>query len=93
MLSKYNFSHIYDLQNSSRTRFYKRYLFSIPQWSNSNNTIKKKKKKNDLKEESVLERFKNQLEHSNVKVKYCLKMTSSSYKKDAGAFKVLEFIL
>ena len=73
MIKKFNFTQVYDLQNSSRTRFYKRYLFSIPQWSNSNNTIKKKKKKNDLKEESVLERFKNQLEHSNVKVKYCLK--------------------
>ena len=72
MIKKFNFTQVYDLQNSSRTRFYKRYLFSIPQWSNSNNTIKKKKKKNDLKEESVLERFKNQFEHSNVKVKYCL---------------------
>ena len=50
MIKKFNFTQVYDLQNSSRTRFYKRYLFSIPQWSNSNNTIKKKKKKNDLKE-------------------------------------------
>ena len=29
MIKKYNFSYVYDLQNSSRTSFNRRYLFSI----------------------------------------------------------------
>ena len=71
MLSKYNFSHVYDLQNSARTYFYQRYLLNISNWSSSK-TISKNKKKISTSE-SVLERFNIQLENSNVKTKYCLK--------------------
>ena len=45
MLDKYNFSHVYDLQNSSRTSFYRKYLFSITNWSSAEITLKKIKKK------------------------------------------------
>ena len=30
LIKKFNFSFAYDLQNSSRTSFYKKYLFNIP---------------------------------------------------------------
>ena len=50
MLEKYNFSHIYDLQNSSRTSFYRKYLFKNSIWSSTETTLKKgeKKKEEDL---------------------------------------------
>ena len=45
MLSKYNFSHAYDLQNSSRTSFYRRYLLNISNWSSVKTTLLKVEKK------------------------------------------------
>ena len=73
MLSKYNFSHVYDLQNSSRTSFYRRYLLRISSWSSTETTLQKDEKKKDFEKESVLERFKIQLLNSNVKTNYSLK--------------------
>ena len=35
MIKKYNFSDVYDLQNSSRTSFYRKYLFKIKNWSST----------------------------------------------------------
>ena len=72
-IKKYNFSHVYDLQNSSRTTFYKKFLFKNPEWSSSENTLKPNEKKKDFDKDPVLERFKMQLENSNLKSKYCLK--------------------
>ena len=45
MISKYNFSHVFDLQNSSRTNFYRKYLFKINNWSSTETTLKKGTKK------------------------------------------------
>ena len=73
MLAKYNFSHVYDLQNSSRTSFYRKYLLRIPNWSSTETTLKKGEKKKDFDNVSVLERFKIQLDNSNVKTNYSLK--------------------
>ncbi len=44
MLKKYNFSHVYDLQNSSRTIFYQKYLLNVLQWSSTKTTLKKRNK-------------------------------------------------
>ena len=73
MIKKFNFSYVYDLQNSSRTSFYRRYLFNILNWSSAKTTLKRGTKKNDFDHESVLERFKFQLDNSNIKTKYSLK--------------------
>ena len=73
MLEKYNFSHIYDLQNSSRTSFYRKYLFKNSIWSSTETTLKKGEKKKDLDNESVLKRFNVQLINSNIKTKHTLK--------------------
>ena len=48
MLDKYSFSHVYDLQNSSRTSFYRKYLLRIPNWSSTETTLKKGEKKKIL---------------------------------------------
>ena len=69
MIAKYNFSFVYDLQNSSRTLFYKNFLFNIKNWNSA-----KLIKKNDINnEESVLKRFKIQLEASNIDSKNSLR--------------------
>ena len=73
MLSKYNFSHVYDLQNSSRSSFYRKYLLRSSNWSSTETTLKKGEKKKDFDNESVLERFKIQLDNSNIKTNYSLK--------------------
>jgi len=73
VIKKYNFSHVYDLQNSSRTNFYKNFLFKNLIWSNSNSALKPNESKKNFDKSPVLERFKIQLEKSNLKVKYCLR--------------------
>ena len=73
LINKFNFSHVYDLQNSSRTSFYRKYLLNISNWSSTETTLKKGEKKKDFDNESVLERFKIQLDNSSVQTKYTLK--------------------
>ena len=73
MLKKFKFTHVYDLQNSSRTSFYKRYLLSHSKWSSSETILKKNEKKKDFDKDPVLERFKIQLERSGIKTKFSLK--------------------
>ena len=73
LLSKFYFSHVYDLQNSSRTSFYRKYLLNISNWSSTKTAQKKGTKKSDFDKDPVLERLKFQLDNSNVKTKYCLK--------------------
>jgi len=70
---KFDFSYVYDLQNSPRTSFYRRFLLNITNWSSAETILKKGEKKGDFDNESVLERFKIQLEHSNVKTNNTLK--------------------
>tara|TARA_B100001123_G_scaffold367537_1_gene427889 strand:- start:1508 stop:2446 length:939 start_codon:yes stop_codon:yes gene_type:complete len=72
MLDKYDFSYVYDLQNSSRTSFYRKYLFKIRNWNCTETILRKNEKKKDFDKASVLERFKVQLEGSNIKTKYSL---------------------
>ena len=72
MIAKYSFSKAYDLQNSARTSFYKKYIFDISDWSSSETAREKGMKKNDLTHESVLERFKLQLDNSNIVTQYSL---------------------
>ena len=73
LLSKFNFSHVFDLQNSPRTSFYRKFLLNIANWSSTETILKKGEKKKDFDNESVLERFKIQLEQSNVKTNNTLK--------------------
>ena len=72
MLEKFNFSHVFDLQNSSRTSFYRKYLLKIPNWCSTETTLKKNQKKKDFDNESVLERFKIQLNNFNIHTNFSL---------------------
>ena len=73
LLRKFDFFYVYDLQNSSRTSFYRKFLLNITNWSSTETILKKGEKKKDFDNESVLERFKIQLEHSGVKINHTLK--------------------
>lgn len=73
LLSKFDFSHVYDLQNSSRTSFYRKFLLNISNWNSAETILRPGEKKKDFNNKSVLERFKIQLNSSNVKTNYTLK--------------------
>ena len=73
MIKKFNFTYVYDLQNSSRTSFYRKYLFNILNWNSAKTVLKKEVENSDFEKNSVLERFKLQLNNSNIKTKYSLK--------------------
>ena len=73
IFSKFKFEKVFDLQNSSRTSFYRKFILKIPDWSSTKTTLKKGEKKKDFDQESVLSRFKIQLENSDVLVQHCLK--------------------
>ena len=69
----YSFSKVFDLQNSSRTSFYKKILFPKANkdiWSSTETTLPEKTAKQDFDKDSVLERFDYQLKSSGVKTSY-----------------------
>ena len=70
IIKKYKFIKVFDLQNSSRTSFYKRILFPNANnsiWSSSESTLPTDKSKEEFDRNPVLDRFKHQLETSGVK--------------------------
>ena len=75
-LKKYKFSKVFDLQNSSRTNFYKNILFpkaGKEVWSSSITTLPSEKSKDEFDKKSVLERFNYQLSESNINTSNTLK--------------------
>ena len=75
-LKKYKFNKVFDLQNSSRTKFYKNILFPKANheiWSSSYSTLPIDTDKDKFDKKSVLERFDHQLRTSNLNTKNTLK--------------------
>ena len=75
-IKKLNIVKVYDLQNSSRTSFYKKILFpnsNLNKWSSSETTLPENKSKEEFDKISVLERFEHQLRTSGLKTKNTLK--------------------
>jgi len=74
-IKKLKISKVYDLQNSSRTSFYKKILFpssDVNIWSSSETTLPKDKTKEEFDKKSVLERFNHQLQASGLNVKHTM---------------------
>ena len=74
-IKKYSFLKIYDLQNSSRTSFYKRILFpkaTSNTWSSTETTLPEGKTKEDFDKDPVLERIVHQLKNSGIETKYTM---------------------
>ena len=68
LLLTYNFTHVFDLQNSSRTKFYQRFILDKAIWSSSNNSLEKGQKKKDFDKHPVLDRMVIQLQKSGIKI-------------------------
>ena len=49
----YNFSHVFDLQNSKRTSFYRKYLLKAAIWSSTETILKKGERKEDFDNDQV----------------------------------------
>ena len=74
-IKKYKFTKVYDLQNSSRTAFYKRILFpnvTKDTWSSTETTLPEGTTKEDFDKDSVLSRFDHQLKSSGINTSHTL---------------------
>ena len=69
-LGKYNFSKVFDLQNSSRTKFYKRFIIKNVEWSSSESSLEPGQKKKDFDQEPVLDRMEIQLKKSGIEIEF-----------------------
>ena len=68
-LSSYNFTQVFDLQNSNRTKFYSKYLINLAKWSSTETTLELGQLKSDFDKEPVLKRMEIQLKKSGIKTK------------------------
>ena len=89
-IKKHKFSKVFDLQNSSRTLFYKNIL--LPKathevWSSSYTTLPMKKSKNEFDKNSVLERLDHQLTISGLRTTNTLKPDFSWASTDISQIK------
>ena len=89
-IKKYKFSKVYDLQNSSRTAFYKRILFPKAlkdTWSSTETTLPEGTTKKDFDKDSVLSRFDHQLKSSGINTSHTLKPDFSWSSSDISQIK------
>ncbi|MDC0981955.1 glycosyltransferase family 9 protein [Candidatus Pelagibacter sp.] len=89
-IKKYNFSKVYDLQNSSRTAFYKRILFPNATkdiWSSTETTLPEGTTKDDFDKDSVLSRFDHQLKSSGISTNHTLSPDFSWSPSDISQIK------
>ncbi len=89
-IKKFNFSKIYDLQNSSRTAFYKKILFPKATkviWSSTETTLPEGTTKKDFDKDSVLLRFDHQLKSSGIKTNHTLSPDFSWSTSDISQIK------
>ena len=99
-LKKHNFSKVFDLQNSSRTNFYKNILFpkaGKDVWSSSLSTLPSDKNKEEFDKDSVLKRFDYQLKDSGLNTLNTLKpdfnWASTDISEIKNFYKLNKYIL
>jgi len=85
-LEKYNFTKIFDLQNSSRTKFYRRFILNNCEWSSTETILEKGQKKSDFDKEPVLDRMEIQLKKSNIPTQHIKKIDLSWAIEDLSRF-------
>ena len=86
LLEKYNFTKIFDLQNSSRTKFYRKFILNKCEWSSTETILEKGQKKSDFDKEPVLDRMEIQLKKSNIPTQYIKKIDLSWAIEDLSRF-------
>ena len=99
-LKKYKFTKVFDLQNSSRTNFYRSILFpkeGRETWSSSYTTLPLNNNKEEFDKISVLERLDYQLKESGLSTSHTLKpdfiWASTDISQIKGYYKLNEYIL
>ena len=99
-IKKLKISKVYDLQNSSRTSFYKKILFpssNFNTWSSSETTLPKDKTKEEFDKKSVLERFNHQLQTSEINTKHTMlpdfSWSCNDISKIKSEYKLEKYIL
>ena len=99
-IKKLKFVKVFDLQNSSRTSFYKKVLFpnsNCNSWSSSQTTLPSNTTKEEFDKLSVLERFDHQLKTSGLKTKHTLKpnfdWSCTDISKINSKFKLEKYII
>ena len=66
-LARYEFSKIFDLQNSNRTKFYKKFILDKSiEWSSTETSLEPGQKKSDFDKDPVLDRIESQLKKSGI---------------------------
>ena len=86
LLSKYNFTKVIDLQNSRRTKFYKRFILTKAEWFSSETSLEKGQTKKDFDNYPVLDRMEVQLKKSLIPTKYVKKIDLNWAKEDLSRF-------
>ncbi len=69
LFTQYKFERVFDLQNSYRTEFYRKYL-SSSEWISSRTILRLNETKEDFDKKSILERFKIQLSRAKIDTKF-----------------------
>ena len=98
-LAKYDFSKVFDLQNSSRTRFYKRFIIKDVEWSSTETTLEPGQNKRDFDQDPVLDRLELQIKKSgieteftkNIDLSWAVENTSNLVKKYTNREYILLF--
>jgi ADP-heptose:LPS heptosyltransferase len=89
-IKKYNFTKVFDLQNSSRTSFYKNILFPKADktiWCSTETTLPEGTTKKDFDKDSVLSRFDHQLKSSGINTNHTMKPNFSWSAVDVSDIK------
>ena len=99
-IKKKKFTKVYDLQNSSRTSFYKKILFpnaNLNIWCSSETTLPNDKTKEEFDKNPVLERFNHQLKFSGIETKHTMRPDFSwscvDIEKIMNEYKLSNYIL
>ncbi len=85
LLLKYSFSKVIDLQNSSRTNFYRKFILKKSEWNSSLDTLEPGQTKKDFDNYPVLDRMELQLKKINISTKYIKDIDLNWAKEDLSS--------
>ena len=69
-LFRYDISKVFDLQNSSRTKFYRKFIIKNAEWSSTETSLEPGQNKNDFNQDPVLDRMEIQLKKSGIDTEF-----------------------
>ena len=69
-LLRYDISKVFDLQNSSRTKFYRKFIIKYAEWSSTETSLEPGQNKNDFDQDPVLDRMEIQLKKSGIDTEF-----------------------